>query len=105
LPAIRRLRTGTFSAYAGGLSSILGLAFGGALYVLEMSVLNGGPAPFTGEVVRVGHDGTRSVVAEGLSFPTAMTLGPDGALYVSNFGFGFPPGAGQVVRVPIPSED
>jgi len=34
--------------------------------------------------------------------PTGMTVGPDGALYVLNFGFGFPPGAGPVVRITIP---
>ena len=32
--------------------------------------------------------------------PTAMTFGPDGALYVSNFGFGAPVrGSGQIVRL------
>jgi len=31
-----------------------------------------------------------------------MTFGPDGQLYVSNFGFGVP-GAGQIVRIQIPS--
>jgi hypothetical protein len=32
-----------------------------------------------------------------------MTFGPDGALYVSNFGFGVPvPGAGQIVRITVP---
>jgi hypothetical protein len=25
--------------------------------------------------------------------------GPDGKLYISNFGFGFPAGAGQIVRI------
>jgi hypothetical protein len=30
-----------------------------------------------------------------------MTMGPDGALYVSNFGFGFPPGAGEIKRVAL----
>jgi osmotically-inducible protein OsmY len=30
-----------------------------------------------------------------------MTFGPDGALYVSNFGFGAPPGAGQIVRIEV----
>jgi hypothetical protein len=34
-------------------------------------------------------------------FPTAMTVGPDGNLYISNFGFGGPPGAGQVVKVDL----
>ncbi len=39
------------------------------------------------------------MIATGLVFPTAMTIGDDGMLYVSNFGFGFPPGAGQVLRI------
>jgi hypothetical protein len=31
-----------------------------------------------------------------------MTFGPDGALYISNIGFGAPPiGLGQIVRVAI----
>jgi hypothetical protein len=28
-----------------------------------------------------------------------MTYGPDGNLYVSDFGFGTPPGTGQIVRI------
>jgi hypothetical protein len=28
-------------------------------------------------------------------------MGPDGNLYVSDFGFGFPPGAGQIVKVTL----
>jgi hypothetical protein len=31
-----------------------------------------------------------------------MTMGPDGALYVSNFSFGAPPGLGQILRIPVP---
>jgi hypothetical protein len=32
-----------------------------------------------------------------------MTFGPDGALYVSNVGFGPPPvGLGQIVRITVP---
>jgi hypothetical protein len=43
------------------------------------------------------------VIASGLSFPTAMTTGPDGALYVSSVGFGGPiPGLGQILRITIP---
>jgi hypothetical protein len=34
-----------------------------------------------------------------------MTYGRDGNLYVSNFGFGAPPGAGQIVRVAISDDD
>ena len=39
----------------------------------------------------------------GLTFPTAMTLGPDGNLYVSDFGYFFGGGAGlgEVVRVDL----
>ncbi len=32
-----------------------------------------------------------------------MTIGPDGALYVSNLGFGGP-GAGQILRIPTTRE-
>ena len=28
-----------------------------------------------------------------------------GDLYISNFGFGFPPGAGQILRVELPHAD
>jgi hypothetical protein len=31
-----------------------------------------------------------------------MTVGPDGNLYVSNNGFGAPPGAGEIVKVTLP---
>jgi hypothetical protein len=35
-----------------------------------------------------------------------MTFGPDGALYVSNVGFGPPPvGLGQVLRIELPDAD
>jgi sugar lactone lactonase YvrE len=95
-------RTGDFSVFASGLSTVLGLAFGegGALYVLEMSVQNGGPAPMTGAVVRI-KNGHQTTIASGLNFPTAMTAGPDGNLYVSVDGLGGPPGAGQVVRITV----
>ena len=93
-------RNGRFSVFAAGLTTVLGLAFGkdGALFVLEMSVKNGGPAPATGEIVRI-KGSHRTLIASGLNFPTGMVFGPDGNLYVSVNGFGAPPGAGQVVRI------
>jgi glucose/arabinose dehydrogenase len=97
--------TGRFTVYAAHLTTVLGLAFGadGALYVLEMSVHNGGPAPATGEIVKISG-GHRTIVATGLNFPTAMTFGPDGNLYVSVNGFGGPSGAGQILKITIASQ-
>ena len=100
-------RTGRFSVFAADLTTVLGLAFGedGALYVLETSVQNGLPAPNTGEIVRI-KGSHRTIIASGLNFPTAMTFGPDGNLYVSVNGFGGPPaaGAGQVVRIAVSTD-
>jgi hypothetical protein len=60
------------------------------------------PTPGTGKVLRVTASGTLETIASHLTLPTAMTFGPDGDdLYVSTFGFGFGPGAGQVVRIDI----
>jgi hypothetical protein len=61
------------------------------------------PTPGTGKVIRIELTGNRTLIASGLFLPTAMTFGPDGALYVSNVGFGPPPnGLGQVLRITIP---
>ncbi len=101
-------RTGRFSVVANGLTTVLGLTFGPhhRLYVLESMTNPGSPGPSelgTGKVVQIDPSGKRTVIATGLSFPTAMTLGPDGAIYVSNLGFGPPiPGIGQIVRITIP---
>jgi hypothetical protein len=69
------------------------------MYVLEMSPATGFPQPFIGTVSRVDPSGAWTLVASGLALPTGLTYGPDGALYVSNFGFGFPAGAGQIWRI------
>lgn len=95
------------SARSGGMvSGVAAIAFdvSGRLYALETTTVdNSGPAPGSGRVVRVlpGSE-TPEAVASGLTFPTAMTFGPDGMLYVSNFGYGFPPGSVQIVRVEVP---
>ncbi len=104
-------KNGRIRAVAEGLSAITGVAFDSQhrMYVLEMSTSDGGPNPGDGKVVRMNHpdggphDRDQTVIADGLTFPTAMTFGPDGALYVSNFGFGAPPdGEGQVLRITVP---
>jgi Na+/H+-dicarboxylate symporter len=60
----------------------------------------GNPGPGNGKVVRVKRDGDIEEVVTGLSVPTGMTFGPDGALYVSNWGAA-PAGLGQILRIPI----
>lgn len=99
---------GELVEHASGLTAVLGLAFDadGRLYALETSGPGSPEAPIvpgTGRVVRLGDDGSWEVVATGLVFPSGMTIGDDGTLYVSNFGFGFPPGGGQVVTVDVNS--
>jgi hypothetical protein len=72
--------------------------------VLESMTAAGFPGPGelgTGTIVRIAASGARDTIASGLSFPTAMTFGPDGALYVSNLGFAGP-SAGQILRIMIP---
>jgi len=58
------------------------------------------PSPGSGDVVRVAPDGTRTVIATGFSFATALRTGPDGNLYVANFGYG-PPGMGEIVQIAL----
>ena len=91
---------GAVSTFASGFSEILGLAFDAAhrLYVLESSTGNDFPTPGTGKVVRVDNAGHVEEIATGLNLPTAMTFGPDGNLYVSNWGFG-PPDMGEIVKI------
>ena len=98
--------SGTVTTVVWGLTTVVGIAFDGQgrMYVLENTTGNPFPTPGTGDIVRISGGGNPQVIASGLFLPTAMTFGPDGALYVSNVGFGPPPvGLGQVVRVTVPN--
>jgi len=84
--------------YAGGFSFITDFAWGadGSLYVLQFATAAGLGGP--GAVIRVAPgNGARSTVIATLSTPTGITVGPDGALYVSNKGR--LPGDGEVLRI------
>ncbi len=97
--------SGQLKTWVSGLTTVLGLAFDGRdrLYALETSAAAGFPTPGAGKVVRIDPDGAMTTIASGLFLPTGMTMGPDGALYVSNVGYGPPPvGLGQVLRIEIP---
>jgi hypothetical protein len=91
---------GRIRVRASGLEKVVSLAFhGGKLYALELSTSAAGPDPATGAIVRVRAGRPAKTIVSGLMFPTGMAIGRDGAFYVSENGFGFPAGAGTVVRI------
>jgi hypothetical protein len=100
---------GQLKTAASGLTAVVAVAFDseGRMYTLETDTVPGFPGPGaagTGAIVRINGDGMQTTIATGLTFPTAMTFGPDGNLYVSNVGFGVPvPGAGEIVRIDMSS--
>jgi hypothetical protein len=90
--------------HCGGFKSIMDIAFGpdGSLYVVENAT--GGVPPFglfflpnTGRLSRVSPDCTVTPVLTGLNRPTAVAVGADGAVYVTNNGV--TAGAGQVLMI------
>jgi len=84
-----------------GLTAVVSLvSLNGKLYALETSTAADFPVPSSGKIVQVGDSGELTDVLTGLTFPTAMTAGPDGALYVSEFGYG-DPGFGRILRVTL----
>jgi hypothetical protein len=101
---------GEVSVVATGLTAVVGVAFHrDHLYALES--YTGAFAPFpevahTGTIVRLNVAGGWDEVVTGLSFPTAMTFGPDGQLYISNKGYGEPTNReGEIVRVTLNPDD
>ena len=91
-----------FTVHASGLEQVLGLAFRrGTLYALESSTTPGGPTPGTGAIVRLRNGAPDGTVVSGLTFPTGMTVGPDGAFYVSERGFLFGAGQGRILRITL----
>lgn len=90
-----------------GFTTVVAVDFGpdGLLYVLELSDAAGYPTGGAGKVVRVTHAGAIEDVVTNLVVPTGMTFGPDGALYISNFGAipsgAAPVGSGQILRAAV----
>jgi hypothetical protein len=96
-------RQGKILDSTAGFTAIVGLSYHhDQLYVLQLTTPLGalltGQIAGNGKVVRLGRSGSVEDVVTGLTLPTAMTFGPDGALYISNFGTGFP-GNGEIVQV------
>ena len=94
---------GQIKIYRSGLVVVTGVLFDsqGRLYVLEATT-DSMTLSTPGQIVRFDNSGHRKVIVTNLTTPTAMTLGPDGKIYVSNAGFGLPPqGLGQIITVEI----
>ncbi len=89
---------GSTSVYASGLTAVVDLVFAddGTLYALQ----HGSCGPFfacPGSIVRVSAGPPHAVLYAGLTRPSAFTIGPDGAFYVSNRGASA--GIGEVLRI------
>jgi hypothetical protein len=86
------------TVFLSGFKTITDIDFDaqGGLYVLQYSSgATGSTGP--GSLLRVAADGTRSPIIEGLSQPTSVKVGPEGAVYLTVNSVS--PGMGQVVRV------
>ncbi|HEX3967702.1 MAG TPA: ScyD/ScyE family protein [Edaphobacter sp.] len=96
---IQKLR---LSGSRAGFTTVVAVDFGpdGLLYALELNDAAGFPTPpfGVGKVVRLNRAGVIEDVATGLSLATGMTFGPDGYLYVSNFGAA---PSGQILRISV----
>jgi hypothetical protein len=96
---------GTPEVYASGFTNIIDIAFGadGSLYVLEIAKNGllgafGPPNDWTGALIRVGRDGSRSEIPSGRLFaPGGVAVGRDGSLYVTNNSI--LSGRGEVIRI------
>lgn len=87
-----------------GLTMASGVAIGndGALYATEFAsgVSEAAPAGFaaSGRLVRQTGPDSFEVVADGLSFPSALATGPDGAVYLATGALGSEDGSGTILR-------
>ncbi len=95
--------TGARTVAYAGFTNLVDLAFAvdGSMYALELTT-NGlaGSPPGPGVLTRISPSGTRTVLEnQQLLFPTALTVGADGAVYVSDQG-NFA-GTGRVLRFAV----
>lgn len=104
----RKVPGNAYTVHLSGFTNILDIDFDslGNLYVLEMAaggLLNAGTDP-RGALIQITPGGTRTTIAtDGLILPTGMVVGPDDAIYVSNYGV--MGGIGEVVRITMAPTD
>lgn len=89
------------TVYADGFTQLTDLEFDpeGNLYALQYANQSAWKGNFDGSVIKIAADGTRTtlVSGNGLESPSALTIGSDGAIYVTNRGDR--PGKGQVLKI------
>ncbi len=94
-------REGKTTVYADGFTQLADLAFDkkGNLYVLQFGNEPQWKGTTDGSLIQIAPDGTKTtlVSGEGLESATALTIGPDGAIYVSTKGDRA--SQGQVLRI------
>jgi hypothetical protein len=98
-------RTGDAEVFASGFTNIMDLAFdgNGTLWVLEIDHDSlSTPESNDGAIYAVDQNGTKTLLSlppGTLINPGGITVGPDGALYVTNKST--VPGAGEVLRIDV----
>ena len=92
------------TVYTDGFTQLTDLAFDleGNLYALQYANQSLWKGNLDGSVIKIATDGTRTTIlsGNGLESPTALTIGADGAIYVTNRGDS--PGLGQVIKIENP---
>lgn len=95
---------GTTTVYADGFTHLTDLEFdsAGNLYALQYANQSAWKGNFDGSLIKIATDGTRTTIlsGNGLEAPNALTIGADGAIYISNRSDR--PGQGQIIRVDHP---
>ncbi|MEH1943319.1 MAG: ScyD/ScyE family protein [Nostoc sp.] len=89
------------TVFADGFTQLTDLDFDteGNLYALQYANQSAWKGDFDGSVIKIAPDGTRTTLlsGDGLESPSALTIGSDGAVYVTNRGDR--PGLGQVLKI------
>ncbi|MEH2209664.1 ScyD/ScyE family protein [Nostoc sp.] len=89
------------SVFADGFTQLTDLEFDpvGNLYALQYANQSAWKGDFDGSVIKIAPNGTRTTLlsGNGLESPSALTIGADGAVYVTNRSDR--PGQGQVLRI------
>lgn len=92
---------GKATVYADGFTQLADLEFdiAGNLYALQYANQSAWKGNFDGSLIKIAADGTRTTIwsGNGLESPNALTIGTDGAIYISNRSDR--PGQGQIIKI------